>query len=64
MDFIQGTPRTQISLFPEAIDDYIAEENPVRFIDVFVDGLDLVEAGLNERSLELQVVLHLIRVFC
>ena len=47
MDYIQGTTRTQISLSPEAIDDYITEENPVRFIDVFVDGLDLVEAGFN-----------------
>ena len=35
----------QLLLLPEAVDDYIGVDNPVRFIDAFVDGLDLVEAG-------------------
>jgi len=33
--FIEGEDRTQATLFPERIDDYIAEENAVRVIDVF-----------------------------
>jgi transposase len=32
-------------LLPEAVDDYVGADNPVRFIDAFVDGLDLVAAG-------------------
>jgi transposase len=37
-----GADRGQAALFPERLDDYIAEENEVRVIDAFVDGLDLV----------------------
>ena len=40
-----GTPRTQMTLMPEAIEDYIAQENPVRFIDALVDNLNLVQLG-------------------
>ena len=40
-----GPPRTQMTLLPEAIEDYIAQENPVRFIDALVDNLDLVQLG-------------------
>src|ERR1700676_815245 len=39
--FIEGEDRSQSTLFPEYLDDYIAEDNPVRVIDVFVDELDL-----------------------
>jgi transposase len=39
--FIQGEHRTQGTLLPEQLDDYISEDNPVRVVDVFVDGLDL-----------------------
>ena len=39
--FIKGESRSQITLFPEAVDEYIEEDNPVRVIDVFVDDLDL-----------------------
>jgi transposase len=39
--FIKGEDRNQSMLFPEALDDYLAEDNPVRVIDVFVDELDL-----------------------
>ena len=40
MEHITGTPRQQITFFPDALDDYIREDNPVRFLDAFVDGLD------------------------
>ena len=39
--FIEEDNRQQASLFPERLDEYLDEENPVRFIDAFVDGLDL-----------------------
>jgi transposase len=45
MDHIQGTDRYQLTLFPEAPDDYISQDNPVRFIDAFVDSLDLQSLG-------------------
>lgn len=39
--FVQGESRTQSTLLPELLDDYISESNPVRVIDVFVDELSL-----------------------
>src|SRR5207249_10286190 len=39
--FIEGEDRTQVTLLPECLDDYIGEGNPVRVIDVFIDELDL-----------------------
>ncbi len=45
MAHISGFERSQLLLLPEAIDDYVGSDNPVRFIDAFVDGLDLIEAG-------------------
>jgi transposase len=43
--FIEGEDRRQGTLLPEYLDDYVAEENPVRVIDVFVDELDLKGLG-------------------
>ena len=45
MTHITGHDRCQMLLLPEAVDDYVGADNPVRFIDAFVDGLDLVAAG-------------------
>lgn len=47
MGYIEGESRDQHVLFPEVIDDYITEDNPVRFIDAFVDNLDLDELGFQ-----------------
>ena len=47
MDFIQGQSRYQRVLFPDSMEDYITEDNPVRVIDAFVDMLDLKELGLK-----------------
>ena len=41
--FVEGTDRGQSTLFPESLEDWIDENNPVRVIDVFVDELDLAE---------------------
>ena len=45
--FIQGEDQTQATLLPEALDDYITENNPVRVIDVYVDNLDLGKLGFE-----------------
>jgi len=45
--FIEGESRTQATLFPEALDDYITEENPVRVVDIFVNELDLSNLGFK-----------------
>src|SRR6202171_2483134 len=45
MTHILGHDRSQTLLLPEAVDDYVGSENPVRFIDAFVEGLDLTAAG-------------------
>src|SRR5688500_8275098 len=39
--FIEGEDRSQVTLLPECLDDFIGEDNPVRVIDAFVDELDL-----------------------
>lgn len=45
MAHITGTDRTQYLLLPERVEDYVGPDNPVRFIDAFVDGLDLGALG-------------------
>src|SRR6202042_1928205 len=45
MTHIAGFERDQLLLLPEAVDDYVGSDNPVRFIDAFVDGLNLASAG-------------------
>jgi transposase len=45
MTHIAGHTRNQTLLLPESLDEYVGAENPVRFIDAFVDGLDLTAAG-------------------
>src|SRR5512133_2017512 len=47
MTYITGYDRSQLLLLPEAVDDYVGSDNPVRFIDAFVDGLDLAAAGFG-----------------
>ena len=45
--FIQSEDRSQSTLFPERLDEYIANDNPVRVIEVFVDELDLGALGFE-----------------
>src|SRR5476651_1197226 len=45
--YVEAENRSQSTLFPESLDDYIAEDNPVRIVDVFVDELDLKELGFE-----------------
>jgi transposase len=45
MGYIRGVDRGQRVLFPEALDEYVGTDNPVRFLDAFVQGLDLNALG-------------------
>src|SRR4029079_17024581 len=47
MTHLSGDDRSQILLLPEVVDDYVGADNPVRFIDAFVDGLDLATASFS-----------------
>ena len=50
--FIEGESRTQTTLFPESLDEYITEDNAVRVIDVFLDDLDLSGLGFRTQPQE------------
>lgn len=50
--FIQGESRNQVTLFPEALDDFVEEENTARVIDVFIDELDLKSLGFDGLELK------------
>lgn len=52
MRYIEGNDRKQIMLFPEVVDDYISEENPVRVIDAYIDSLNMRELGIGATSNE------------
>jgi transposase len=43
--YVEGSDRDQVTLLPECLDDYIAEENPIRAVDAFVEALDLDALG-------------------
>src|ERR1700758_3051384 len=45
--FVEGTDRGQATLFPEYLEDWIYEDNPVRAIDAFVERLGLAELGFE-----------------
>ena len=45
--YIEGTDRGQMTLFPDRLEDWIGEDNPVRVVDLFVDEIDLAELGFS-----------------
>ena len=45
--FVEGEGRTQLTFLPGCLDDYVSEDNPVRVVEVFVDGLDLGAMGFE-----------------
>jgi transposase len=45
--FIEGEERSQTVLFPESLDEWITDDNPVRAVDAFVEELDLFELGFG-----------------
>ena len=53
MGFVKGVHRDQVVMFPESLDEYIADDNPVRFLNAFVDSLDLQALGF-ERAIPME----------
>lgn len=51
MHYIDGVPRDQLVLFAERLDDAIGEENPVRFLDAYVEQLNLVSLGFKQPAM-------------
>ena len=47
MSFITGMDRSQTLLLPESLEDYVGAQHPVRFLDAFVEGLDLKACGFG-----------------
>ena len=45
--FVEGVDRAQSTLFPECLDDWIGEDNPVGVVDAFVDAIELGELGFD-----------------
>jgi len=52
MDYIEGSNRDQMTFFPQSLDEYVSDDNPVRFIDVFVENLDLINLGFKHSVLK------------
>jgi transposase len=48
---IAGFERDQLLLLPEAVDDYVGSDNPVRFIDAFVEGLGFARVEGHSQGL-------------
>jgi transposase len=45
--FVEGVDRKQATLLPECLDDFIAEDNPIRIVDAFVEELNLASLGFE-----------------
>ena len=50
MGYIAGKNRGQVTIFPETIDEYISENNPVRVVDAFIENLDLEKAAFTKSA--------------
>ena len=62
--FVEGTDRGQSTLFPECLEDWIGEDNPVRVIDVFVEDSIWPSLGLAGSILRQPAGLRIIRRSC
>jgi transposase len=49
--YLIGIDRSQTTLFPDRLEDFVGADNPVRAVDAFVDGLDLGEMGFVRAAL-------------
>jgi transposase len=62
--FVEGIDRGQATLFPECLEDWIDEDNPVRVIDAFVEKLDLSRLGFMEWPPRQQADPHITPLCC
>lgn len=51
--YVKGMTRRRVLLLPDYIEDYVEQNNPVRFIDAFVESIDLNAIGFAHSELEL-----------
>jgi|AntRauTorckE6833_2_1112554.scaffolds.fasta_scaffold00149_21 transposase len=51
MDYIQGADRHQTLLFPASLEEYVSPDNPVRFVDAYVESLDVLKLGFTHARL-------------
>src|SRR6476659_9338289 len=49
MRYLQGVERSQVMLLPTAVEDYVTADNPVRAIDAFIEGMDMMALGIEGR---------------
>jgi transposase len=52
MGYVEGSSREQVVMFPEVMDDYVSGENPVRFVEAFVNQLEVGALGFNKAEPE------------
>lgn len=62
--FVEGQDRSQVTLLPECLGDFIAEDNTVRLIDAFISELDMAALGLKEQPRQQPAVLRTIPQSC
>ena len=62
--FVEGIDRGQATLFPECLEDWIDEDNPIRVVDGFVDKLDLSRVGFDGASPRQRAGLRIILRSC
>jgi transposase len=62
--FVEGTDRAQSTLFPECLEDWIDENNPVQVVDAFVEELDLEELEFDGLLLRQPAVPRIILRSC
>ena len=48
--YVEGADRSQATLFPDRLDDFVGGDNPVRVVDAFVEALDLGELGFTRAA--------------
>ena len=52
MEYLRGVDREQREVMPPSLDEVVAENNPVRVIDAFVEGLEASEIGFKREAPE------------
>ena len=62
--FIEGADRQQVTLLPECLDDFIAEDNTVRIVDAFIGELDLAALGFDGATPAQQADPRITHRFC
>lgn len=50
MRYVKGESRSQTTLFPQSLDEYVDENHPIRVIDAFINRLDVAELGFSKAT--------------